>query len=72
MGNHTLTLDEEKNGYVAKDQLLIFGLLLRYSDDLDMPGVSDLASAWGHEGTRNNQDSCIVYIAAEHDFWAIH
>ena len=27
-----------------------------------MPGVSDLASAQGHVGTRTNQGSCINYI----------
>ena len=34
-------LDEENNGYEARDQLLY----MRYSEGLDMPGVSDLASA---------------------------
>ena len=34
-----IVLDEEKNGYVARDQCM------RYSKGLDMPGVSDLASA---------------------------
>ena len=28
-----------------------------------MPGVSNLASVRGHEGTGTNQGSCIVYIA---------
>ena len=39
---------------------------MRYSEGLDMPGVSDLASAWGHEGTRTNQDSRIIYIKEKH------
>ena len=34
-------LDEEKNGYVVRDQLLN----ALNSEGLDMPGVSDLASA---------------------------
>ena len=29
---------------------------------VDMPEVSDLASAWGPEGTRTNQGPCIIYI----------
>ena len=33
-----------------------------YSEGLDMPGVSDLAPAWGHEGTWTNQGSRIIYI----------
>ena len=33
-----------------------------YSEGLDKPGVFDLASASGHEGTRTNQGSCIVYV----------
>ena len=33
-----------------------------YSEGLNMPGVSDLASARGHEGTRTNQGSPIIYI----------
>ena len=33
-----------------------------YIEGLDMPGVSDLASAWGHEGTGTNQASRIIYI----------
>ena len=37
---------------------------MHYSEGLDMPGVSDLASAGGHEGT--NQSSCIVYIIEKH------
>ena len=32
------------------------------SEWLDMPGVSGLASAWGHEGTKSNQGSHIIYI----------
>ena len=35
---------------------------MRYSEGLDIPGVSDLAPACGHEGTRTNQGSCIIYI----------
>ena len=35
---------------------------MRYSEGLDMPGVSDLASAWCHKGTRTNQGSSIFYI----------
>ena len=46
---------EEKNVYVATDQLLC--VIVK-----GMPGVSDLASARGQEGTRTNQGSCIVYI----------
>ena len=33
-----------------------------YGEGLDMPGVSDLALAWGHEGTRTDQGSRIIYI----------
>ena len=62
------TLDEEKNGYVAKDQLLY---ALEWRAGL-MPGVTDLASAWGHMGTRTNligdwvtQGSRIIYITGE-------
>ena len=51
-------LDEEKNGYVARDQ----SLYMRYNEGLDMPGVSDLASVWGHKGTRTHQGSPIIYI----------
>ena len=50
------TLDEEKNGYVARDQLLYAlhaGLML---------GVPDKAAARGHVGTRTNQGSHIDYI----------
>ena len=32
-----------------------------------MPEVTDLASAWGHEGTRTNQGSGIIYITEEPD-----
>ena len=35
---------------------------MRYSEGMDMPGVSDLASAWGYEATRTNQGSRIIYI----------
>ena len=47
------TLDEEKNGYLAREQLLYAGL---------MPGVPDKSSARGHVGTRTNQGSRIDYI----------
>ena len=50
-----LSLDEEKNGYVARDQLL-YALLIRAGL---MPGVTDLASTRGHVGTRTNQGSRI-------------
>ena len=33
---------------------------MRYSEGLDMPGVSDLTSAWDPEGTRTNQASRVV------------
>ena len=52
------TLDEEKNGYVARDQVL-YALWGRAGL---MPEVTDLAAAWGHEGTRTNQGSCIIHI----------
>ena len=32
-----------------------------------MPEVTDLASAWGHEGTRTNQGSGIIYIIEKPD-----
>ena len=32
-----------------------------------MPEVTDMASAWGHEGTRTNQGSGIIYITEKHD-----
>ena len=32
------------------------------SEGLDMTGVSDLASARGHKGTKTNQVSCFIYI----------
>ena len=32
-----------------------------------MPEVTDLASAWGHEGTRTNQGSGIIYITEKPD-----
>ena len=32
-----------------------------------MPEVTDLASAWGHDGTRTNQGSGIIYITEEPD-----
>ena len=32
-----------------------------------MPEVTDLASAWGHEGTRTNQGTGIIYITEKHD-----
>ena len=51
-------LDEEKNGYVARDQLLY---ALRRRAGL-MPGVTDKASARGHVGTRPNQGSHIDNI----------
>ena len=35
---------------------------MHYSEGLDMPGVSGLASAWGYEETRTNQGSRIIYI----------
>ena len=35
---------------------------MHYSEGLDMPGLSDLASAWGHEGTMISQGSRIIYI----------
>ena len=40
---------------------------MRHCEGLDMPGVSDLASARGHEGTRTNQGSSIVYITGQHE-----
>ena len=52
------SLDEEKNGYVARDQLL-YALYLHAGL---MPGVPDKASARGHMGTRTNQGSRIDYI----------
>ena len=54
------TLDEEKNGYVARDQLL-YALQLLVHAGL-MPGVPDKAAARGHMGTRTNQGSRIDYI----------
>ena len=39
--NGLKSLDEEKNGFVATDQLL--QMYMRYGEGLDMPGVSDLA-----------------------------
>ena len=33
----------------------------------DMPEVTDLTPAWGHEGTRTNQDSRIIYITMKSD-----
>ena len=51
------SLDVEKNGYVARDQLY-----MRYSEGLDMQGVSDVASAWRHEMTMTKGGSRIVYI----------
>ena len=33
-----------------------------YSEDLAFPGVSDLASAWGHLETKTNEDFRCVYI----------
>ena len=35
---------------------------MRYSEGLDTTGVSDLALGWGHDGTRPNQGSRIIYI----------
>ena len=35
---------------------------VRYRKGLDSTGVSYLVSTWGHEGTRTNQDSRIIYI----------
>ena len=32
-----------------------------------MAGVTDLASAWGHEETRTNQGSGIIYITEKPD-----
>ena len=32
-----------------------------------MPEETDLASAWGHEGTRTNQGFGIIYIAEKPD-----
>ena len=58
MVSQPLTLDEEKNGYVARDQLLY---ALELSAGL-MPGVPDTASVLGHVGTRTNQGSRIDYI----------
>ena len=52
------TLDEEKNGYVARDQLLY---ALKLSAGL-MPGVPDKPSGRGHLGTRTNPGSRIDYI----------
>ena len=52
------SLDEEKNGYVARDQLLY---ALKLHAGL-MPGVPDKASARGHVGRRANQGSHIDYI----------
>ena len=37
-------LDEEKNGYVERNQLPI----MRYSEGLAMPGVWNLAHVWRH------------------------
>ena len=51
-------LDEEKNGYVARDQLLY---AIKLSAGL-MPGVPDKPSARGPMGTRTNQGSRINYI----------
>ena len=56
-------LDEEKNGYVARDRLLY---ALKWRAGL-MPGVTDLASAWGHVGTMTNQGSRIDYITEKPD-----
>ena len=47
-------LDEEKN------------YCLSYSEGVDSE-VTDLASAWGHEGTRTNQGSDIIYITEKTD-----
>ena len=49
-------LDEEKNGYVVRDQLL-YALQWRAGHARGL-----LASAWGHEGTMISQGSCIIYI----------
>ena len=35
---------------------------MHYSEGLDTTGVSDLASARGHEGKRTNQGSHLIYI----------
>ena len=40
---------------------------MRYGEGLDMPGVSDLASTWGHEGTRTDQGYPIIYITEKPD-----
>ena len=58
-----LSLDEEKNGYVARDQLL-YALLWRAGP---MPGVTDLASARSHVGTRTNQGYRIDYVTEKPD-----
>ena len=46
--------------YSLEDQLLF--LIQVYSEGLDVPVVSNLASAWRHEGTMTSQGSRIVYI----------
>ena len=53
-----ITLDEEKNGYVVRDQLLY---ALRLHAGL-RPGVPDKAPQQGHVGTRTNQGSRIDNI----------
>ena len=35
---------------------------MRYSEDLDIPGVSNLASVWHHWETKTNEGSGIIYI----------
>ena len=48
--------------WVAIGSLVVYYYDSRYSEGLDTRGVSDLASARGHEGTWTNQDSRIIYI----------
>ena len=38
-----------------------------YSEGLDRTGVSDLASAQGHEGTRTNKGPCAIYITEKYN-----
>ena len=56
-----ITLDEEKNGYVAREQLLY---ALKLSAGL-LPEVPYKASAPGHVGTWTNQGSRIDYITGK-------
>ena len=62
-----MDMKQETNYYMRYSLRWLVFIYLSYSERLDTTGVSDLASVQGHEGTRTNQGSCIIYItSSEH------